>query len=114
MTFCSSLGTLRFFLLSEQEKKPDDNTQDQPKDPAEELEALGEALEKTRELREKQQDLNARIGRAARNGRTGEINEKMANDSTIESFAIRVFCILVRRAKGEPETPTEQNAVKTL
>ena len=38
----------------------------------------------------------------------------MANDSTIESFAIRVFRILVRRAEGEPETPTEQNAVKTL
>ncbi|MFK3939621.1 hypothetical protein ACI2JA_19115 [Alkalihalobacillus sp. NPDC078783] len=41
-------------------------------------------------------------------------NDKMANDSMIESFAIRVFNIFVRRAEGEPDTPTEQNAVKTL
>lgn len=34
----------------------------------------------------------------------------MANDSTSESFAIRV---IMYRAEGEPETPTEQNAVKT-
>jgi hypothetical protein len=35
----------------------------------------------------------------------------MANDSISESFAIRVF---MKRAEGESETPTEQNAVKTL
>lgn len=35
----------------------------------------------------------------------------MANDSMSESFAFRVFA---KQAEGEPETPTEQNAVKTL
>jgi len=35
----------------------------------------------------------------------------MANDSTSESFAIRIFAY---RAEGEPDTPTEQNAMKTL
>jgi hypothetical protein len=31
----------------------------------------------------------------------------MANDSTIESFAIRVSVLLVRRAEGEPDTPVD-------
>ncbi|MEK4566698.1 hypothetical protein MKX54_18650 [Alkalihalobacillus sp. FSL R5-0424] len=34
-----------------------------------------------------------------------------ANDSIAESFAIHFFA---KRAEGEPETPTEQNVVKTL
>ncbi len=38
-----------------------------------------------------------------------KINKKMANDSTIESFAIRVFGFFVRRAEGEPDTPAEKH-----
>lgn len=36
---------------------------------------------------------------------------KMANDSSIESFAIR---FLTKQAEGEPDTPVEKYAVKTL
>jgi len=65
---------------TEQDEKPDQSAQDQPDDPAEQLKALGEALERTSGLKERQQDLNARIGRAARNGKTGEINKEMAGE----------------------------------
>lgn len=63
---------------AENEEKSEDGEEGKGEDPAEELKALGEALEKTRELKEKQQELNARIGRAARNGKKGEPNREMA------------------------------------
>ena len=63
-----------------EQEKSDENAKDQPKDPAEQLKALGEALEQAQELRERQQDLNGRIGRAARNGKKGEVNERMAKE----------------------------------
>ncbi|MFP6854307.1 MAG: DUF4175 family protein, partial [Opitutales bacterium] len=61
-----------------QDEKEQEKGENQPEDPAEALKALGEALAKANELKEKQQELNARIGRTARTGKKGESNQRMA------------------------------------
>lgn len=61
---------------AEQEEENDE----EPEDPAKELKELAEDLEKLEEFEERQKDLNSEIGRAAGSGKTGESNQKIAQD----------------------------------
>ena len=62
------------------ENQEPEESEDQPKDPTEELKELGKDLEKLEEFKERQNDLNSEIGRAAGSGKTGEPNKDIARD----------------------------------
>ena len=64
------------------EKQEPSEEQGEQTDPAEELEKLSEALEQARELKERQNELNSKLGRAARNGRKGEPNKELSKEQS--------------------------------